>query len=108
VAQISSALRITAREEDIALIAAAQLSRDVEKRAQGARRPVLADLRESGQIEQDAHNVIFLYRPDVAGEQVTPEERGTCEWIVAKQRNGETATANTRYIGRITKFENPT
>lgn len=102
VSAISRGLALLAKE-GFAVIAGAQLNRDVEGRQN--KRPQLADLRESGAIEQDAQQIVFLYRPEVYGN-VAEEERGLCEWILAKQRDGRTGTARTRYRGMFTRFEN--
>jgi len=72
-----------------------QLSRKVEDRAD--KRPQLADLRESGSIEQDAHVVAFVYREDL---------RGVAELIIAKQREGPAGTINLTLLKEYTKFEN--
>lgn len=103
IASICRALAEIAQEEHLSVIAGAQLNRDGEKR--GDKRPILADLRESGAIEQDAHTVLFLYRPEYAGETVAPEDRGLTEVIVAKQRNGPPGTARARYSGHIVRFD---
>jgi replicative DNA helicase len=108
IASISRALKSLAKELNIAVIAASQLSRAVETRG-GDKRPMLSDLRESGSIEQDADMVMFLYRPeyysiteDAEGNSTT----GTSEVIVAKHRNGALGTTILRYIGKYVKFEN--
>lgn len=104
VTEISSALKRLARQENIAVIALSQLSREVEKRSD--KRPNLSDLRESGSIEQDADTVIFLYREAYYLEQSRPPEsdidafgkwladsekaHGKLECIIAKQRHGPT------------------
>lgn len=106
ISTISRSLTHIAKQEDVAILACAQLSRDVEKRGAGSRRPGLSDLRESGSLEQDANTVGFLYRPEYYGESVTPEEEGLTEVIIAKQRNGPTGTARVRYRGSFTRFEN--
>lgn len=86
---ISRNLKLLAKDLDVPLVACAQVGRGVEARVD--KRPVLADLRESGALEQDADQVIFLYRPEMyeQGE----EFKGIMEWIVAKNRNGPTGTA---------------
>lgn len=104
VAAISGSLIQVAREEDVAIVALAQLSRDVEKRA-GNKRPQLSDLRESGSVEQDADTVIFLYRPEYYGESVAEGEEGKTETIIGKQRNGPTSTVALRFVASCTRFE---
>ena len=97
---ISRSLKTLAKELDVPVLAAAQLNREIEKRAD--RRPQLSDLRESGGLEQDADVVVFLYQPD-------PENNtaGTLQTdlIVAKQRNGPVGTISTVFQKSITRFE---
>jgi replicative DNA helicase len=95
---ISRQLKVLARELNLPVMAAAQLSRAVEQRAD--KHPVLSDLRESGSIEMDADVVMFLYRPEDgdASNQV--------EVIVAKHRNGPTGTVQLAFRKSLTKFEN--
>jgi replicative DNA helicase len=69
------------------------------------RRPQLADLRESGAIEQDADVVLFIHRPNVYKQGATPEERDETKVIVAKQRNGPTADLNFVFLHSYTRFE---
>lgn len=97
--RVSGCLMRIARTLNIPVIALSQLSRDVEKRG-GSKRPGLSDLRDSGAIEQDAHGVIFLYRPEYYG--IMEDESGmsvkdTGEAIIAKQRNGALGTAYMRW-----------
>lgn len=90
VGEIARGLKILAQDRDLSVLAAAQLSRSIETRAD--KRPMLSDLRESGSIEQDANNVLFLYRDegdDIAAGSVSPVQ--TRKIIVAKQRNGATS-----------------
>jgi replicative DNA helicase len=91
-----------AKELDIAVVLLCQLNRDCEKR--GNKRPILSDLASSGSIEQDAANVIFLYRDEMY--DTNSRDKGVCEVITAKQRQGEPGTVGLAYIGAMTKFEN--
>jgi len=90
VAYICRTLKQLARENNVLVIAASQLSRSVETRG-GDKRPVLSDLRESGAIEQDADKVFFVYRPEYYGftiDEMGNSNRGMCELIMAKNRSG--------------------
>jgi replicative DNA helicase len=104
VAEISRGLKGLAKDLDIPVIALAQLSRQTEMRSD--KKPQLADLRESGSIEQDADMVMFIHRPEYYKKNPTPEEKGIAEIIIAKQRNGPTGTIKLAFIKEITKFEN--
>lgn len=99
---ISRSLKALAKELEIPVVALSQLSRAVENRTD--KHPQLADLRESGAIEQDADVVIFLYRPVVYTKDEADE--GKAEIMVAKQRNGPTGTIPVTFINRYTRFEN--
>jgi replicative DNA helicase len=89
------------KELDAAIILLAQLNRECEKR--GDKRPIMSDLGVSGYIEQDAANIIFLYR-DVLWNPET-EDKDICEWISAKQRQGQPGVVGLRYVGTQTRFE---
>ncbi|MFA5245651.1 MAG: DnaB-like helicase C-terminal domain-containing protein, partial [Pedobacter sp.] len=106
IGSISRALKSVAKELNVPVIALSQLSRAVENRPGGGKKPMLSDLRESGSIEQDADMVLFLYRPEYYG--ITEDEGrstvGIGEVIVAKHRNGETGTVPLRFIGKYVKF----
>lgn len=91
------------KELDAAVILLAQLNRECEKRAD--KRPIMSDLGVSGYIEQDAANIIFLYRDELWNPET--EDRGICEWISAKQRQGQPGVVGLQYIGAQTRFENP-
>ncbi len=100
VGEISRALKIMAKELNIPVICLSQLSRAVESRTD--KRPILSDLRESGDIEQDADSVMFLYRDEYYNENT--EEKGIAECIVAKNRHGETGTVKLQWIGQYQMF----
>ena len=108
VAAISRGIKAIAKELDITIVVASQLSRSVEIRG-GDKRPMLQDLRESGSIEQDADQVLFLYRPEYYGltEDEGNDTRQLAEVILAKHRNGPVGKTTLRYHASITKFTNP-
>ena len=102
ISEISRSLKILAKELQIPVIALSQLSRSVEKRDD--KRPMLSDLRESGAIEQDADQVIFLYRDDYYNEG--SEKKNVAEVILAKHRGGSTGTIDLAWLPSYTKFAN--
>jgi len=102
ITEISRNLKGIAKELKIPVIALSQLSREVEKRDK--KRPVLADLRESGAIEQDADMVLLLYREDYYDE--TSSEAGLAEINIAKHRNGPTGTIKLKFFKEYTLFVN--
>ncbi len=103
VSYISRNLKILARELNVPVLAAAQLSRAVEQRAD--KRPVLSDLRESGSLEQDADVVMFIHRPD-ALDKDSPRAN-LAEIIVAKHRNGPThGGIELVFLNNLARFEN--
>jgi replicative DNA helicase len=103
VAEISKSLKALAKELNIPVVALAQLSRQVEQRSD--KRPQLADLRESGQIEQDADLIIFIHRPEYYKKNPPPEEEGLAEIIVAKQRQGPTGLIKLAFDKDTTMFK---
>jgi replicative DNA helicase len=107
IGSISRALKSVAKELNVPVIALSQLSRAVENRPGGSKRPMLSDLRESGSIEQDADMVLFLYRPEYYGLEVDEDNnptKGVGEVIIAKHRNGETGTVRLKFVGKFVKF----
>jgi replicative DNA helicase len=112
VSEVSRNLKGLAKDNGVAVMALAQLSREVEKRTD--KRPMLSDLRDSGQIEQDADAVLFLLRPEYYLKQAEPDQldpdrakwehamaqaRGIIEFILAKRRNGTTGSATGEFHG---------
>lgn len=100
VGEISRALKIMAKELNVPVICLSQLSRGPESR--NDKRPILSDLRESGAIEQDADEVLFLYRDDYYNPD--SEEKNVAECIVSKNRHGETGTVKLQWIPQFTTF----
>jgi len=120
VSEITQGLKALAKELNIPVIALSQLSRKVEDRED--KRPQLADLRESGSIEQDADVVMFVYREEYYHERTKPSEEdekfpdwqqkaerlfGRAEVIIGKQRHGPIGTIGLHFDARFTRFSDP-
>jgi replicative DNA helicase len=102
VSYISRNLKVLARELKVPVLAAAQLSRAVEQRAE--KKPVLSDLRESGSLEQDSDVVMFIYRPEHYEEDTL--KPNIAEIMLAKHRNGPVGNVELVFIKHLAKFEN--
>ncbi len=102
ISAISQALKALAKEMNCPVIALSQLNRELERRPN--KRPINADLRDSGAIEQDADVIMFVYRDEVYHAQT--EHKGIAEIIIGKARNGPTGTVRTAFIPHQTRFAN--
>jgi replicative DNA helicase len=103
ISEISRALKILAKDMKIPVVALSQLNRSLENRDD--KRPRLADLRESGAIEQDSDLVMFIYRDEYYYPDKT-EKPGTAEIIIGKNRHGATGTTDLAFVREFTLFRN--
>ena len=104
VSDLTRMLKVAAKDLNVPIILLSQLSRNVEQRED--HRPILADLRESGSIEQDADIVMFLYNPENYNDVTTNDEPGTVYLIIAKHRSGSTGEIKLKWIKEITTYTN--
>jgi replicative DNA helicase len=100
VSEFSRSMKLLAKELDVPVVALSQLNRGPEQRTD--KRPLLSDLRESGSIEQDSDIVLLVHRPDLYEPET--ERAGEADLIIAKHRNGPTATVAVAFQGRYSRF----
>ncbi|MEK7822804.1 MAG: replicative DNA helicase [Nitrospirota bacterium] len=105
ISDISRSFKALAKDLKVPIMVISQLNRSCEQRGDN-KRPIIADLRESGAIEQDADTILFLYRGDYY--KAKDAEEGIAELDIAKQRNGPTGMINLTFLDKFTKFKNYT
>lgn len=100
---MSRQIKLLSREVNIPIMLLSQLSRQGDRRTDP--QPQLSDLRDSGEIEQNADVVAFIFRPELYKRE-REDLRGVAELIIAKQRNGPLGAAHLRFMGQFVRFEN--
>jgi replicative DNA helicase len=108
VAHCSKKLKELAKELGVHVVALSQLNRGVEAHGKKDRRPRMADLRESGSVEQDADNIVLVYREDYYNPACGPQDKGVAELLIEKQRDGERGVVKVKFTDWCTRFDDLT